>query len=780
MKTFYVEQLLSALEESNPPAALMNKAVALVQQGAVTLAESGRNLLQGDVEADGEIYTAQVIVDERNAKFTINCECTAGTLCEHVVAVIYAGVVETLGVELGMVEAPAGGRKVQPTTPANRIASLDKLSAIRPWPSSRPADYEQDYRKLFDLINVKQMRDLAARRGIRLSGLRREVIIDQMAAGLAQADNLERTVAGLTLPARRALGVLKTLGEEGIQTQNANEARTTLTRALQAFPSEPGTSLKASKDGTKTLVTAALEELQASGLIFLDPYYYHVPSQVWELRDTNPTLFQPYDGPVERMDAAQACDFTRLALRTALLGQAGALKPDPPAQLDRGGWPAQIGKSSGGKEQPAPLESPVLTAESLYHAAGAAPDAQARLELAARLLRVGGFWVGGRMDNLSDEFATWLKMDSGDQSRALLSLALRLQSSWELNAAAKKHSFQMGQNTWGGDYFNFTAGLTFSRLRLFRLLAQAPAGQWLDISVLLKLLHGVQPYWGMEPIASRYTGDNLKQALEGLGTWIIEGRVRVDLLDFNAWEKTFGWFYRVLLTETFHWLGLVDVAWKSNRPVAFRISEFGEFLLGRRLNYSRPDSGDKSPATTLPVLKAASDNGLELNPDTADAEIVNLLLLAGRLRREKPGTDPKKNSAAEQKTAALSGLVFEISLEGLDGAFSGGWDAARIRELLEQGLRQPLPEGLRTCIDSAWEHYGRLHLYENIAIIEFADDYALPELMAATHLNQALLYTFSPRVIAVRPDRIDALVDELRARGYTPTLEGSNHAGNAR
>jgi len=72
----------------------------------------------------------------------------------------------------------------------------------------------------------------------------------------------------------------------------------------------------------------------------------------------------------------------------------------------------------------------------------------------------------------------------------------------------------------------------------------------------------------------------------------------------------------------------------------------------------------------------------------------------------------------------------------------------------------------------AWsENYGKLHIYDDITLIELADDYALHELLSNTSLRDYLVYEFSPRLVAVHPEAVDDLVQEMEKRGYTPAVE---------
>ncbi|MFZ1267093.1 MAG: hypothetical protein WAU95_11560, partial [Anaerolineae bacterium] len=64
--------------------------------------------------------------------------------------------------------------------------------------------------------------------------------------------------------------------------------------------------------------------------------------------------------------------------------------------------------------------------------------------------------------------------------------------------------------------------------------------------------------------------------------------------------------------------------------------------------------------------------------------------------------------------------------------------------------------------------YGRIRIFENIARLDLADDFALQEILAG-----ALPAPLRPltRTLAVIPDQaFDAVRDALIARGHTPTV----------
>ena len=65
---------------------------------------------------------------------------------------------------------------------------------------------------------------------------------------------------------------------------------------------------------------------------------------------------------------------------------------------------------------------------------------------------------------------------------------------------------------------------------------------------------------------------------------------------------------------------------------------------------------------------------------------------------------------------------------------------------------------------------GRLNLYERVTVLELGDDIALRELLATTALRAHIVHEFSPRLVVVRDEAVEALLAELVKKGHTPLL----------
>ena len=66
--------------------------------------------------------------------------------------------------------------------------------------------------------------------------------------------------------------------------------------------------------------------------------------------------------------------------------------------------------------------------------------------------------------------------------------------------------------------------------------------------------------------------------------------------------------------------------------------------------------------------------------------------------------------------------------------------------------------------------YANAASNDNLTVIEFADDYVLQELLSQSDLQEHLLFTFGPRLVAVRPESAEAIARQLVKKGYTPML----------
>jgi len=61
-------------------------------------------------------------------------------------------------------------------------------------------------------------------------------------------------------------------------------------------------------------------------------------------------------------------------------------------------------------------------------------------------------------------------------------------------------------------------------------------------------------------------------------------------------------------------------------------------------------------------------------------------------------------------------------------------------------------------------------VHENVVLIECEDDLALDELAAAVDLEAGIVKRLSKRAVIVDPEAVDALVQRMQRKGYTPRI----------
>ncbi|MCL4505682.1 MAG: helicase-associated domain-containing protein [Chloroflexi bacterium] len=139
--------------------------------------------------------------------------------------------------------------------------------------------------------------------------------------------------------------------------------------------------------------------------------------------------------------------------------------------------------------------------------------------------------------------------------------------------------------------------------------------------------------------------------------------------------------------------------------------------------------------------------------------------------RLPPAPDRAEFISFARKIAEPAGAPFTYALTPLS-----------IEQALTQGItldevaRQfgaygaAMPAQAQAMFRSIAERFGRVRVYEALTVLKLADDYALRELLANTSLAQHIIYQISPRAVVVADAAVDALAEEMVARGYTPGI----------
>jgi hypothetical protein len=730
MDKFWDKLRLPDLRQNFDADTLISALKLYMQKQIFDLELSEDGVLSGVVSDGPRSYRATVVPRKDVLNMTCECGRMIDGPCEHVLALMIAWV----GVD--DLEEMQDVAEFFNLPKENKTPAIG-VNQISLFPVAGPESIHNDWtRRLMDMT-VGEMREMAAGMGVKLKGTLRDQVLKGLVAALGDPQKITHSVESLQPDARRLLDVLCILPGASPEF-TFQQIRPYLSAALEY-------------GGKPIELSDRLQELRENGLYLETPYsaFYPVPLQVVAYPFASPELFKPFKGQPQRASAVQPFRFTRLALRLLLLAQGGRLRCAP-RPGGKNIWFVPANAEKGGSEIEIYPEPPYLEAGLRAGLAGSLGLEEAEVDLAARLLEEEKIWGYRAPEKPKDRLASWLRLSPQEQSRQLFYRLVYFSNQFELDLSRKAGCTPMRSQT--AIHKAFLDGLGHARLRLARLLSRMPAGQWYEIDSVLRVVHGLQPGWNME-FTSRQTDPYSARIWQNANTWANTGRKRADPLKFEEWRQSYGQFYLAAMTGSLAWLGMLEIGWQDDRPAAVRLADFGEFLVGRRVDYPLPEAKTGSPA-----LAARPDGSLELDLDSASLELINLLLRIAAPEAGKPGEFRK--------------LVYRIQENGLGQAFEAGWTLEGILASLETAAGKALPPELVERLRPLWENFGRLQIYEDMTLIEFADDFCLPELLAATSLSQILVTTFSPRLVAVRTEAAADFVNELQAKGYTPHHEG--------
>ncbi|HLF27673.1 MAG TPA: helicase-associated domain-containing protein [Anaerolineae bacterium] len=690
------------------------------------------------------------------------CECKAmraGRTCDHVVALALAWVREreTFQDLLEADEAkfdsgdesedgewedaPYGGAMAQVLTPAPTTAGRAK-----------PIDAREDYVRLLSLLTLPKLREIAQRRNVVISGNRREPIVEALADALSRPESIAEVWPSLSRPARLLLGTLALIKiENPIYPPHAREA----------FKLLEG---KAAAD-----FDALLEELAGFGLTVSTPYQaLEMPRLLPFQLPPDPDFIPAHpDGAKLKPRAAAPAplDFTLLTTRLLLMLKAGgdrfrarsARQPHPLEKSTFGlqGWPhdpdeidalardrrnlnALYGKAL--RILPSP---PLLVDEAFDEVCRSVGGDADRVDFALRLLGAAGLlraMPGQPLEVNEDGFSAFIGQPPLARALTLFAASAGLNNWTELDrlAALHPHAPQLRHTPGGYDqgYAHLLVQLGAARSLLLSYLRRAPARRWIDFEGFVARARAFRINPGFWPM---------------LGSmWYLDvNDRRPNVATAADWKATYGPFVETVLAGPLAWQSAIELAYRGDRLVAFRLTAFGAHLLGQTQHFDAP----RTEQAGGPALALTPEGDLLLRIETAQTDVLNLVTQLGEARRDAPGA-----------------LIYRPTPAGAARLFEAGWTDEQLIAALEQALGAALPETLAQSIRAWWRNFGTLHLYSDVALVELADDYALAELLAGTALSQYLLYRFSPRLIAIRPDGVEALKADLVKKGYTPKM----------
>lgn len=356
-----------------------------------------------------------------------------------------------------------------------------------------------------------------------------------------------------------------------------------------------------------------------------------------------------------------------------------------------------------------------LVLGQLVKLSSAGPDARLVVDATARaawestppherVLRLRAWWTPGGQQAFYRTTTMWNELDL---------------------AIGSVEGFTLRYSTPWADAFAASIPIDTFRHWLIPLLLRLDSA-WVDVEQFIQFIHHAYP----APLGASNIGK---------WQWYAGGKALDSArMDWQTWRATNGRFVEAFLTGPAQWLGLVEIGYRGERPVAFRL---------------QPD---------LPVEK------ISLPPDLLQFVRPNAFILknvwqAGPLHALLRHVAVESGRNSERIHYQLNATVFRNSL-------AQGLTADKMAEnFLATGA--PLPEEAAARLRDWEERAGRYRLHEDVAVIEFGVDMTPEEIQAILRIGGSWLYQVAPRcIVALDAERVPELVSDLRRRGYTPQV----------
>jgi XPB/Ssl2-like helicase family protein len=275
------------------------------------------------------------------------------------------------------------------------------------------------------------------------------------------------------------------------------------------------------------------------------------------------------------------------------------------------------------------------------------------------------------------------------------------------------------------------------RQTVLRFLATIDPDRWVSVDGFLKAIFEIRP-------------DLIHAHSDSAVWWLESAKTKKQFgTTYEDWLDSSGRFILTILEGPLHWIGAISLGYRMGKLVAIKMTPMGSFTLMRRAS-----SEQVLQAMSRDVVQFGDDLSVTLVPGHAPTQLHDLLHALGELKE----TSPQQ-------------FVYQITAEGVLRALDQGQTIESLLGQISQWCNTEIPPAWKQEMAVWSQNYGKLHVYDDITLIELADDYALQELLSNTSLRDHLIHEFSPRLVAVGPEAIDELLQEMEKRGYTPHVE---------
>jgi hypothetical protein len=710
----------------------------------------------------------QVEVSLSEAGLSSHCGCSWGGNCKHVAAVLLKWFQSPNSFAVG--EAPVVLRdhalEVIPVRPPKTHRPKDLPAWITASFEDRRQAESLQIRQWLAEVSLPNLRSMAKLRGWQIKGNNKQAVVEQIAEQIVNPADILAAAQKLDAEHLAVLKAMVVLGHGiGVKPQDVervarfwgeltshkqiatytghlrDEGLAVFGRAF-AYQSAPQDLMP---DVIARHLVPALEVLipnpKPRGAVLLqlgDPYpLIRAVNQIALLLEQSPVELRP---PMPRPQiekfypALQHWDYDP--------AEVAAAKQD--GQLQRHGY------ASVNFTVPPPRRAlPDDAVERLSPVAGG----EARLEFVyALLISIGLFQPGSPVTVWQDVKERFLRLDEMAQ-RGLLARVYFGMTNWsELWDVLRMGQVQLRR---AGGYSHYEpeslrADLGRLRAAVLRALACLPDDQWIALDEVYRLMRVIMPRFDQGMNA--YYGP-----ANSSGAWFLTksgSETPLDMQDGRNWDMAQGSFIRGIVAGPLHWLGLADLGKKEdNQVVTFRLHGLGDLYWDRVQAPPAPHPIAAQANVKHDPGKAVSIEGyrIAVNPSAVKSQAHSLL-----------------ERIAHLDVATADRFVYRLDAQAVYRSFEAGLSFSELARDWERLLPVSMPKDIRAQLTRWWEAYGRVRIYENLAVIELGDEYALAEIKAATSLEQHLIAEISPQLVIVDKEAVPALTAELEKAGYTP------------
>jgi hypothetical protein len=281
----------------------------------------------------------------------------------------------------------------------------------------------------------------------------------------------------------------------------------------------------------------------------------------------------------------------------------------------------------------------------------------------------------------------------------------------------------------------FAAEWCALRRYVTRVLRGVPAGEWIDWHDFERRLFAFYPECAWT-FASR------------VEWWFaMHGGARINTSREDEWRNSIGKIIERILMESMLWFGAVEVKQQDGALTALRVTGLGQALINN--------------AAELPSVALPSERIIE---PIAWVDKVTLRVPPAPDRAVFIGAI---RQAAERGTAPFTYTFTPASIER---ALTNGVSMDDLGAQFKQ-MKVTLPRHISEQFKLIARRFGRIRVYQSLTVLELADDFAARELAASTSLLQKVIYQISSRAFVLPDDAVDALIEEMQAKGYTPRVK---------